>query len=370
LSVPFFNYPALYSTRAADFDRVFSDIVERGAFILQDDLREFEQSLAKYVHTTHAIGTGNCTDALSIGIAGMGFEKGAEIIAPSHTFVASVASIATAGLTPELVDIGEDHLLDPAAVEAAIGPRTAAVMAVSLNGRCCDFDALLTICNAAGVALIEDSAQALGATIDGVMAGKAGVFGTYSFYPAKNLGCFGDGGALVTDDPELGRFSILHRDHGRNHETGEIEMFGRNSRLDNLHAAVLNLLLADYDKTLVRRREIAERYHEAFAELEFLLLPHPPEENGRRYDTFQNYELETEHRDALRSHLNDVDIGTALPWGGKGVHQFEALGFDIQLPRTELMFARALMLPMNHLLTDSEVDEVITRVLAFEPTSP
>jgi dTDP-4-amino-4,6-dideoxygalactose transaminase len=364
-SVPFFDYKAFYSRQAAEFDAVMQDVLRRGAFILQQDLKDFESALADYLGVRHAIGLANCTDALIIGLRVAGIGPGDEVIFPSHTFVASPSSIHWVGATPVPVDMGDDGMIDPAAVEAAVTPRTKAIMPVSLNGRSCRFDELQAICDRNGLVMVEDSAQALGSRYRGRLAGTWGAVGTFSFYPAKILGCFGDGGALVTNDDRLAAEALKFRDHGRDEATGEVVQWGLNSRLDNLQAAVLHMQFKTYEATIARRRAVAARYQAGLADVPEVKLPPAPDVHPDFFDTYQNYEVLADQRDALRDHLRANGIGTLVQWGGKAIHQIEGLGLRASLPKTEAYFERCVLLPMNLFLSDDDVDYVVQTVRGF-----
>jgi dTDP-4-amino-4,6-dideoxygalactose transaminase len=363
-SVPFFNYQRAFTEYEEEFVEIFRDVMRRGAFIMQKDLEVFEQNLADYVGVRHAIGLANATDALIIALRAAGIGPGDEVIFPSHTMVASPSSVFFVGATPVAVDCGADHLIDPDAIARAITPRTRAIMPVQLNGRTADMDAIGAIAREHGLLIVEDSAQGLGSRFKGRMAGSFGVAGVYSFYPAKILGCFGDGGALVTDDDEIARKVHLYRDHGRNMKTGEVEMWGLNSRLDNLQAAILDFQFKDYQSIIDRRRAIAALYQDALGDVAQLVLP-PAPDDGDHYDTFQNYEIEAERRDELRAFLKERGIGTLIQWGGKAVHQFEALGFKASLPNTERLFERCIMLPMNLTVSDEDAHYVAGAIREF-----
>ena len=343
---------------------VMREVCQRGAFILQKDLGDFEADLANYLGVKHALGMANATDALIIGLRAAGVKPGDEVIFPSHTMVASPSAIFWAGATPVAADMGYDGLIDPEHVKSLITPRTTAIMPVQLNGRTCDMDRLMAIAEKHGLIVVEDAAQALGSKFKGKMAGTFGKAAAYSFYPAKTLGCFGDGGALVTNDDELGREVRLMRDHGRN-DHGDVEFWGLNSRLDNLQAAVLHWQLKQYDDIVNRRRAIATMYQEQLGDMGELVLPPAPDSEPDHFDVFQNYELQADNRDSLRDHLKVNGIGTLIQWGGKGVHMFEKLGFKDPLPRTEAFFAKCIMLPMNMMITNDDVDFVCQQVRAF-----
>jgi dTDP-4-amino-4,6-dideoxygalactose transaminase len=365
-TVPFFDYKAFYTRQSAEFDAVMQDVLRRGAFILQQDLRDFEAALAAYLGCKHAVGVANCTDALIIALRACGVGPGDEVVFPSHTFIASPSSVHWVGAVPVPVEIGDDGLVDPAAVEAAVTPRTKAVMPVSINGRSCRFDEIQAVCDRHGLAMVEDSAQALGSKYKGKFAGTFGKAGTFSFYPAKILGCFGDGGAIVTDDDHVAEQARLMRDHGRDEASGEVVQWGLNSRLDNLQAAVLHLQFKDYDATIGRRRAVARLYEEGLRDVPEVQTPPPPDADPDHFDTFQNYELLADRRDALREHLRDRGVGTIVQWGGKAVHQHPHLGFDgASLPKTERYFERCLLLPMNLFVSDDDVAYVIETVRGF-----
>ncbi len=362
--VPFFNYPHVFCEKEREFLAIVQDLGRRGAFIQQRDLAEFEEKLACMVGAKYVLGMANATDALHLALRAAGITTGDEVIFCSHTMVATAAAVHFAGGTPVPVDCGRDHLIDPAAVEAAITQRTLAIMPTQLNGRTADMDALQAIADRHDLVIIEDAAQALGSRFRGQYAGTFGLAGCISFYPAKTLGCFGDGGCVITDDDEMYRRICLLRDHGRD-ESGEVQMWGLNSRLDNLQAAVLNHKLKSYDQAIARRRAIAAQYEDRLGSLDCLELPPAPDSDPDHYDIFQNYELEADDRDALRQHLDEHGVGTLVQWGGKGVHQFAKLGFEVRLPVTERMFERCLMLPMNTSLSDADVEYVATVVRRF-----
>jgi dTDP-4-amino-4,6-dideoxygalactose transaminase len=262
------------------------------------------------------------------------------------------------------VDIGADRLLDPAAIEPAITPRTRFIMPVQLNGRTCDMDAIQRVADKHSLRIIEDSAQALGSKFNGRFAGTFGVAAAFSFYPAKILGCLGDGGLVVTNDDEVAEHMKLLRDHGRN-ETGDVVMWGLNSRLDNLQAAVLHLQFRDYDQIIAHRRALASRYHQQLAAVAQVHLPPAPDADARHFDVFQNFEIEADRRDELKEFLKSRGIGTLIQWGGKAVHQFAKLGYKASLPVTERFFTRCLMLPLNMMVTMDDADYVAETVREF-----
>jgi dTDP-4-amino-4,6-dideoxygalactose transaminase len=363
-SIPFFPYSQLFLAREEEIISVMTDVCRRGAYILQQECRDFEANLSDFMGAKHAFGVANGTDAIIIGLRAAGIEAGDEVILPSHTYIATAAAVHMVGATPVLAECGADHMLDPEDVLRKITSKTKAIMPVQINGRTCDMVALQEIADEHGLLVCEDAAQALGSKFDGQSAGTFGVFGTISFYPAKLLGCFGDGGAIVTNDDNVAEKIGLLRDHGRNEE-GVVVAWGLNSRLDNLHAAVLDLKLKSFREDIERRRKLAAMYQEGLGDVDALILPPAPDSDPRHFDVYQNYELEADRRSELREYLTQSGIGTIIQWAGTPVHQFKELGFTDQLPKTDEFFRRCLMLPMNMALSDEDVSYVIASVRRF-----
>lgn len=370
IAVPFFDWAGLWAERGDEFGRIMTETAARGGFILQREVDELEERLAEFLGIKHVVALSDGTNAMHLGLRACGVGPGDEIILPSHGFIAAAQAIHFAGARPVPVEMSEtDWLIDPSDVERAVTSETVGIMPVHVNGRVCDMDPLQEIATRHGLAIYEDAAQALGARYRGKVAASFGKWGTFSFYPSKTLGCFGDAGALATDHDDVAETVRTMRNHGAGRDKripADIEVWGTNSRLDNLHAAILLYKLSYYQEAIDRRRAIAARYDEALHEIGELRLPPPPSEGGDRYDIFQNYEVRAgERRDALREHLAANRIGTIVQWGGLGMHQFRGLGFDQDLPRTDAFFRDSLLLPMNHILSDEQVGHVIDAVLEF-----
>jgi dTDP-4-amino-4,6-dideoxygalactose transaminase len=250
------------------------------------------------------------------------------------------------------------------AVESAVGPRTRAIMPTQLNGRTCEMDKLEEIANRHGLLIVEDAAQGLGSRFKGKCAGTFGAASAISFYPAKVLGCFGDGGAVVTNDDQIYERLYQLRDHGRN-RLGEVVSWGLNSRLDNVQAAILDFKLRDYEAVITRRRTIAALYSERLSDVTEIVLPPAPDSDSDHFDIYQNYEIEAERRDELKQYLKDRGIGTLIQWNGQAVHQLRVLGFTQVLPRTDRLFTRLLMLPMNMSVSNDDVDYICDEIRSF-----
>lgn len=362
--VPFFNYPAVYEDYAEKFQQALKDVGSRGAFIMQDDLARFEADLADYTGAAYVVGVANATDGLQMAMMAGKLPPGGEVIISSHTMIATASAIHFAGGVPVPVEAGSDHLIDIDSAKQAISERTVAVCPTQLNGRTCNMDSLLELAKTHNLTVYEDAAQALGSKFRGKSAGTFGVASCISFYPAKVLGALGDAGAVLTNDKEVYRTLMLLRDHGRNAK-GELELWGFNSRMDNLHAAFLNIQLKDYPNVVKRRREIAARYHAGLKDLQELKLPPAPDQDPDHFDIYQNYEIEAERRDDLKKHLSENGIGTLIQWSGQAVHHAGKLGFDQSLPYTDGLFEKMLMLPLNMSLQNEDIDYVIEQIRSF-----
>jgi dTDP-4-amino-4,6-dideoxygalactose transaminase len=362
--VPFFPYASVFTGNEQPFVDIFRSVGSRGAFILQDDLARFEINLAAFLGANHALGVGNATDGLHFALRAAGISPGDEVILASHTMVATAAAVHFAGGIPVPVECGLDHLIDPEAVAAAVTPRTRFLLPTQLNGRTCDMDRLRAIADQHGLLIVEDAAQALGSKFKGRSAGTFGVAAAISFYPAKVLGCFGDGGAVITNDGEICEKLSQLRDHGRD-SSGNIVSWGMNSRLDNLQAAILDFQLARYDQVMARRRGIAANYTEQLGGVHEVVLPPAPDSDPDHFDIYQNYEIEAERRDELKAYLKENGIGTLIQWGGQAIHHLKNLGFTQSLPFTDRLFERLLMLPMNMSITGDDVAHICDHVRRF-----
>ena len=363
-NVPFFDYPQLWTREKKALIDVIDNTSSKGGFIMQTELEDFETNLSTYTKSSYAIGVGNATDAMEIYLQAIGLQEQDEVIISSHTMLATASAIVQAGGKPIPVDIGFDNLIDPDCVENAITSKTVGIMPTQLNGRTCDMDKLEAIASKRDLFIVEDSAQALGSKFKGKFAGTFGLGSCISFFPAKVLGCLGDAGALLTQDESIYEKSFQIRDHGRD-KNGEVMCWGRNSRLDNIQAAILSYKLQDYENVITRRREIASMYETQLSGLEELSLPPSPDSDPNHFDVFQNYELVAEKRDDLKLYLASNGIGTLIQWGGMGIHHFKNLGFNQSLPNTDKFFQGCIMLPMNIFISDSDVDYICETIKNF-----
>lgn len=335
---------------------------------MQKDLEEFESELSEFINAKHVLGVADGTNAIYMGLKALGVGRGDEVIISPHTYVATANAIEMVGATTIFADIDENKLLCPVAASKKITDKTKVIMPTQLNGRCANMAPLIELCKLNGLYLAEDSAQGLGAKYHGQAAGTFGAFGTLSFYPAKLIGCFGDGGAVITNDDELGQKFRAMRDHGRDSD-GRVSMWGTNSRLDNLQAAFLRLRLQHFSEDIAHRRNIAKIYCDGLTNVPGIDLPSPPDANSVNFDVYQNFECGFDRRDELKAFLAERGIGTLIQWGGDPVHHFEGLGFDANgftdLNNVDRFFERCLMLPIHMSLTEEQVVFVVNSVRKF-----
>jgi dTDP-4-amino-4,6-dideoxygalactose transaminase len=362
--IPFFEYPRLWTDHKQDYISIIDRVASSGGYILQKELSDFEDELAKFTGANYSVGVGNATDAMEIFLDAISLKKGDEIIISSHTMLATASAIRVAGGVPVPVDIGDDNLICPKSIEEAITSNTVGIMPTQLNGRVCDMDAIIKIANKHGLFIVEDAAQGLGARYKGKHAGTFGLASCISFFPAKVLGCFGDAGAILVNDKNLYHKVFQIHDHGRD-INGEVKRWGRNSRLDNLQAAILSHKLKIYNQVIERRRTVAQTYQDRLGSLDELQLPPSPSNTSNNFDTYQNYELTADSRDELKKYLSEKNIGTLIQWSGKGIHQFQQLGFTQKLPKTDKFFERCIMLPMNIFISDEDVEYICNSIKSF-----
>lgn len=341
--VPFVDPKEHYRRYRAQFEQAITSTLANGDLVMRRHLREFEDGLASYTGVPSAVGVGSGYHALHLSLVAAGVGAGDEVVTVAHTFVATISAIVHCGATPVLVDVRDDGNMDPDALESAVTPRTKAIIPVHLNGRVCEMDRIMAIARSGDAVVIEDAAQALGATFEGTRAGAFGHAGCFSFYPFKLLGCFGDGGGVTTHDRDLARAVTLLRYNGEDRETGEYHYHGYTALLDNVQAAVLSVKLTHLDEWVAHRNAIAARYREGLAGAGDLRLPHY--DDPRYEDAYQNYVVQTRFRDALREHLRDHGVETLVHWP-KPVWEHPALDLGpLRLPTTERLCREVLSLP-------------------------
>ncbi|MDH3254571.1 MAG: DegT/DnrJ/EryC1/StrS family aminotransferase [Acidobacteriota bacterium] len=363
--IPVFDLERAVAAIRSELDRRWSRLLTDRRFVGGDEVQTFERDFSRFLEVSESVGVANGTDALMVALRALGLEPGDEVIVPAFTFIATAASVSWLGGRPVLADVEAGTLnLDPEQVEAKIRDRTVGVIGVHLYGRPFEVDAIRALCDTHDLWLIEDAAQAHGARFDGRRVGSFGDVATWSFYPSKNLGCFGDGGAISGNNGELLERARRLANHGRSRHYFHREV-GINSRLDSLQAAVLNCRLPGLEEDNARRREIAARYRsrlDHFDELSFL------EDDARAEPVYHQLTIRLDARDALRGHLKERGIGSTVHYP-HGLHQQPAFeGLDLEpadYPVATRAAADVLCLPMFPELTTGEVDRVCDAIAEF-----
>ncbi len=362
--IPIFDLKLQYQSIKPEIDAAIARVLGRGWFILGEEVAAFEAEFAAYCGAKYCVGGGSGTEAIHLALRAAGVQPGDEVITVASAGVPGVAAIELAGGRPVFVDVEPDTLnMDPERIAAAIPRRTRAILPVHLYGHPADLDPILEIARQHELAVVEDAAQAHGAQYKGRRVGSIATVGVFSFYPTKNLGAYGDGGAIVTNDTDIAHRARLLRQYGWRQQYQSV-MRGTNSRLDELQAAILRVKLRHLEKWTARRRELAQRYTQLLAD-SGLQLPQPkPYANH----VFHLYVVRSAQRDALREHLRQAGIGTSIHYPLPAHLQpayADLGGRPGDLPVTEQAAREVLSLPLYPELTDEQVAEVCNRVSSF-----
>jgi dTDP-4-amino-4,6-dideoxygalactose transaminase len=364
MQVAFLDLAAQHRPIRSEIDRALRTTVDTSAFIQGPEVRALEAELAQRVGTRHAVGVASCTAALSITLRGLGIGPGDEVITTPLTAVPTAEAVGLAGGRAVFADVDEEGwLLDPRSVESRIGGRTRAILPVHLHGMSARIDELADIARRHGLALVEDIAQALGASFHGKPLGGFGRASCASFFPSKPLGGFGDGGMIFTDDEALADFAASYSNHGRREKLVH-DFEGANERLDALQAAVLRVKLPYLDEWNARRRAVADRYRELLADVEEIRLPRPLPDTEPVWHVFA---IRCEDRDGVRRRLAERGVQTGLhyplPLHLQPAYGWMELGRG-SLPVAERICDELLSLPMHPELTAEEIEHVAGSVKA------
>lgn len=366
MDVPFLDLGAVNARYADELKAAAARVIDSGWYILGEELAAFEREFAAYCGAAHAVGVGNGMDALTLILRAYrslgALAEGDEVIVPGNTFIASLLAVSESGLVPVPVEPDPATFnIDPVRVEEAIGPRTRAIMAVHLYGQLADMPALAAIARQHGLLLIEDAAQAHGAAWDGRKAGSLGDAAGFSFFPAKNLGALGDGGAVVTGDAALAERVAALRNYGSRVKY-EHPLCGVNSRLDEMQAAMLRVKLRHLDEEIARRREVARRYRQGIGHAR-IALPGVADEDRHAWHLFV---VRCPQRDALQRHLRAHGIHSQVHYPVPPHRQPAYAGLKHgPLPLTERLHGDVLSLPMGPALSDEAVARVIVACQSF-----
>jgi UDP-2-acetamido-2-deoxy-ribo-hexuluronate aminotransferase len=356
MKMEFTDLKAQYRALKVDIDARIAKVLEHGQYILGPEVTELEERLADYTGAAHCISVANGTDALQVALMAIGVGAGDEVITPGFSYIATAETVALLGAKPVYVDIEEaSYNIDPTLIEAAITERTKAIIPVSLYGRPADFDAINAIAKRHNLRVIEDGAQSFGATYYGRKSGNLCDIGCTSFFPSKPLGCYGDGGAIFSSDPDLARVMRQIARHGQDRRYHHIRV-GINSRLDTIQAAVLLAKLEVFEQELDARQMIAARYTQALSEAGIDHLPHIPQ--GYR-SAWAQYTIRVKNRDAVQARLKDAGIPTAVHYPIPLNKQPAVADETVALPVGDLVAGEVMSLPMSGYLGPQPVGEVI-----------
>ena len=360
MAIPLLDLKAQYASIKPEIDAVIAEVVESCRFIGGDQVTGFEEDVAAYLGVQHAVSLNSGTDALYLAVRALGIGPGDEVITTPFTFIATAEIIAQTGATPVFVDIDDrTYCIDPAQIERAVTERTKAILPVHLFGQAADWDPIEEIAGRYDLRLIEDSAQAIGALYRGRKVCALGDVGCLSFFPSKNLGAYGDGGMVVTDDDEIAARIRSMAVHGKGTSKYVNERLGVNSRLDAIQAAILRVKLPHLDEWNEQRRANAALYDDLLGELDGVITPSCAEGNTHVY---HQYSIRVPSRDRIQSALGDAGIGTAVyyPLPLHLQTAFEYLGYARgDMPVSERASAEILSLPIYPELTEGEIRGVV-----------
>jgi dTDP-4-amino-4,6-dideoxygalactose transaminase len=367
MKVPMLDLSEQYQGLRSEVLEVLDQVMGSSRFILGDNVKKLEQDIAKFSNVAHGIGVGNGSDAIHIALQALGIGPGDEVITTTFTFFATGGAIVRVGATPVYVDIDpETFNIDPVKVEEAITEKTKAIIPVHLYGQMADMETLAKIAEKHNLVIVEDAAQAIGAKQNGKSVGELSSAATYSFFPTKNLGAYGDGGMIVTNNDDVAEKTGVIRVHGSKPKYYH-HVLGYNSRLDELQAAVLNVKFPHLEEWGELRRQKAENYTHLLNETLGDLVKTPVEKEGN-YHVFHQYTIRVEKRDELQKFLNEQGVQTMiyypLPLHLQPV--FENLGYKKgDLPVAEKAANEALSLPMFPELKTEQQEYVVAKIAEF-----
>ncbi|GKS94507.1 DegT/DnrJ/EryC1/StrS aminotransferase family protein [Acidovorax sp. SUPP2825] len=346
-----------YQKLRPDIDARIQKVLEHGQYILGPEVHELEERLAAYTGAKYCITVANGTDALQIAQMALGIGPGDEVITPGFTYIATAETVALLGARPVYVDVRADtYNLDASKLEAAITPKTKAIIPVSLYGQCADFDAINAVAARHGIPVIEDAAQSFGATYHGRKSCNLTTVACASFFPSKPLGCYGDGGAIFTNDEALARVMRQIARHGQDRRYHHIRV-GVNSRLDTLQAAVLLAKLDSFDEEIKLRQQVADRYHQLLRSAGISTIPLIA---ANQQSAWAQYTVRAQERDRVQAVLSGAGVPTAIHYPLPLNKQPAVADPDVQLPVGDRLAQEVLSLPMGPFLTVSDQDRVVS----------
>jgi UDP-2-acetamido-2-deoxy-ribo-hexuluronate aminotransferase len=362
----FIDLKSQYQRLKTEIDAGIQRVLDHGQYILGPEVAELEEKLANYTGSKHCITVANGTDALQIAQMSLGIGPGEEVITPGFTYIATAETVALLGAKPVYVDIDpKSYNLNPALLEAAITPKTKAIIPVSLYGQCADFDAINAIAIKHGIPVIEDAAQSFGATYKGRKSCNLSTIACTSFFPTKPLGCYGDGGAIFTNDDELAKVMRQIARHGQERRYHHIRV-GVNSRLDTIQAAVLLTKLGVLDEEISARQVVANRYSELFLHVvddKGQKLIKTPYIEGHNISAWAQYTIEVSERENLQEKLKQSGIPTAVHYPIPLNKQPAVADNEAYLPVGDVVAKRVMSLPMHPYMNDVSIQTIIQTIL-------
>jgi len=367
MKVPFADLKSLHLEIKAELQDVFDRVLSDSTFVLGPEVRTFEADFAAYVGTEHCVGVANGTAAIHLVLAALGIGPGDEVITVAHTFIATAEAITAVGALPVFIDIDPiTFTMDPALIEAAITPRTRAIIPVHIYGQTADMDAILAIAARHGIPVIEDAAQAHGAMHKGRKAGSMGTAGCFSFYPGKNLGALGEGGAITTNDPDLARSLRMWREHGSSRKY-EHQFPAFNMRMAGMQGGFLSVKLRHLDRWNDERRAAAAEYAVQLADADLQV----PVEAAGDHHIYHLYVIQSDSRDELKLRLAQVGIECGLHYPTPLHLQtaYRSLGYEAgDLPVTERAAGKILSLPIYPGISAEAIAFVASEILELSST--
>lgn len=357
--ISFGRLDLMHNEIRSEIDYAIKRVLDNSYYIDGPFLKQFEQEWAEYCGTKYCVGVGNGLEGIKLSLLALGIKENEEVIIPSHTFIATALAVSNCGAKPVFVEVNEDDcLINPDKIEEKITDKTKAIIVVHLYGQCCEMDKIMDIAKRHNLKVVEDAAQAHGATYKGRKAGSLGDIAEFSFYPGKNLGCLGDGGCITTNDEELADKVRELRNYGSNQKYIHNEK-GFNSRLDELQASILSVKLPYLDKWNEDRRRIASRFNDGIKNKKIKL----PVENIDNYHVYHQYVVQVDDRENFQEYLKKYDIPTMVHYP-RAIHKQKAYEeFNkLDLPIAEELASKVVSLPMYYGLSDEEINYIINTI--------
>ena len=363
--IPYENLSRTNKQFEQEFKFAFDKFIEKGWYVLGQEVKSFEEEFASYVGTKHCVGVASGLDALIIALECLKLPKGSDVLVPSNTYIASILSIVKAGLNPILVEPDiSSYNINPDLLEESLTPNTRAVLVVHLYGKASEMDKITLFCKKHNLRLVEDCAQSHGAKFNGKNTGSFGDFGAFSFYPTKNLGALGDAGALCTDNDELAEMARAWRNYGSEKHYHN-KYTGINSRLDEIQASFLRIKLRHIEEITAKKRKLAQMYFDGLDKRKFIL----PIVDDKHFDVYHIFQIRHEKRDELKQYLLENGIKTEIHYPVAPINQEgyrEIFKNQKATPIAEKIHNTVLSLPISYGTTEEEVSRVIEVINQFQ----